>query len=431
MFELLHGSNTITTLCSFDGANGKQPTGNVLLDQSGDLFCSTSAGGDAAGDGAVFELKPSAATQLVVASQPTTVVAWKNFSVTLKLEDHSGNLLTNDSSTVAVSIVSGLGHLVGTASVQFKNGVATFSGLSLNPAGTYTLAVTDGSLSTTLASIVVTAEGTDTVSTVATFPGISPGAGLVMDTNHDLFGITGSGGTNNDGTIFELAQGSTTITTLASFTSSVGPNPGLFIDQNGDLFGTTDFGGTNGFGSIFELPKGSNTIMTLASVGGTTGVGLHGDLIMDSKGDLFGTTGGGGPTFDGSIFELAHGSSTIVTLASFDKTNGSSPVGELLMDKNGDLFGTTSQGGAKNDGVIFELAHGSSNITVLASFNLTNGTSPQGSLLADSSGDLFGTASGGGANGLGTVFELVHGSSTITALASFNGADGGVPTGLY
>ena len=96
------------------------------------------------------------------------------------------------------------------------------------------------------------------------------------------------------------------------------------------------------------------------------------------------------------------------------------------MDSSGNFYGTTGEGGASGDGTVFELAKGSTPITTLASFNGSNGSNPQAGLIMDSSGNLYGTAQNGGANGYGTIFEVAKGSSTITDLASFNRA----PTGF-
>ena len=98
------------------------------------------------------------------------------------------------------------------------------------------------------------------------------------------------------------------------------------------------------------------------------------------------------------------------------------------MDSSGNLYGTTAGGGANRDGTVFELAQGSGTITTLASFNGTNGDEPEASLIMDSSGNLYGTTIDGGTSwngttndGYGTVFELAKGSGTITTLASFTG----------
>ncbi len=103
------------------------------------------------------------------------------------------------------------------------------------------------------------------------------------------------------------------------------------------------------------------------------------------------------------------------------------PMPALIMDSSGNLYGTAERGGAHGDGTVFELATGSSTITALASFNGTNGEDPYAGVIMDSSGNLYGTTYGGGASGDGTVFELAKGSSTITTLASFNGTNGEDP----
>ena len=198
-----------------------------------------------------------------------------------------------------------------------------------------------------------------------------------------------------DGSVFEIAKGSGTITTLASFTRwqqrRADPEGELLIDSSGNLYGTTFAGvGAHGDGTVFEVAKGSGTITTLASFNGSNGYSpTGGGLIVDSSGNLYGTTALGGantnsssfPDGAGTVFELAKGSGTITTLASFNGSNGLHPLAGLIMDSSGNLYGTTNKGGAgygsTNDpdgqGTVFELAKGSGTITTLASFNGTNG----------------------------------------------------------
>ncbi len=125
------------------------------------------------------------------------------------------------------------------------------------------------------------------------------------------------------------------LSTLGIFTGANGQSPraGLIMDGSGNLYGTTEVGGANGDGTVFEIAKGSGTITTLASFNGTNGAEPLAGLIMDSSGNLYGTTDQGGPTWnpsagvhgDGTVFELAKGSGTITTLASFNGTNGEDP----------------------------------------------------------------------------------------------------------
>ena len=135
---------------------------------------------------------------------------------------------------------------------------------------------------------------------------------------------------------------------------------------------------------------------------------------------------------DGTVFEMAHGSGTITTLASFNGTNGASPEAGVIMDSSGNLYGTTSEGGTRDQryGTVFELAHGSGTITTLASFNGNNGLDSAGrpdhgqqrqSLRHDHGQAPMATAQ---------FSSWPVGSATITTLASFNGHDGASRAGL-
>jgi len=259
--------------------------------------------------------------------------------------------------------------------------------------------------------------------------GLVPDARLVLDASGNLFGTTRQGGPNNDGVVFEVAAGSSSITTVASFNGLNGANPwaGLVQDSSGDLFGTTSAGGAYGYGTVFEVKHGSNSITTLAYFSYFNGAVPVGGLVLDSSGDLFGTTDYGGPANDGVVFELAAGSSSITTLASFNGSNGANPWDSLVLDSNGDLYGTTYAGGTFSDGTVFEVSNGSTSITTLASFNGSNGANPEAGLVLDRSGDLFGTTYYGGAQNGGVVFEVAQGSNNISTLASFNFANGENP----
>jgi uncharacterized repeat protein (TIGR03803 family) len=255
-------------------------------------------------------------------------------------------------------------------------------------------------------------------------------AGVVFDANGNLFGTTFSGGANGVGTVWELAQGSGTITALASFDliNGGGPLGGVALDGQGNIYGTAEGSGTqNVNGMVWELAEGSSTITQLAPFDGNNGIEPAGGATRDANGDLFGTTIGGGGRGTGTVWELAKGSSTIMGLASFNLSAQSAGSGGVTLDANGDLFGTISSSGANNLGLVWELVPGSGTITTLASFDGTNGNLPLAGATLDANGDLFGTTFIGGANNLGTVWELAKGSSTITALASFNGPDGERP----
>ncbi len=287
--------------------------------------------------------------------------------------------------------------------------------------------------------------------------GARPRAGLLADANGNLFGTTEAGGALGFGTVFEIAKTAggyaSTPTVLVSFNGTNGADPeaGLIADANGNLFGTTASGGANGGGTVFEIAKiaggYASTPTVLVSFCSQTscagGAEPVAGLIADANGNLFGTTEFGGANGGGTVFEIAKTAggyaSTPTVLVSFNRTNGSFPEAGLLADANGNLFGTTRSGGANDLGTVFEIAKTAggyaSTPTVLVSFNGTNGADPEAGLIADANGNLFGTTVFGGANRFGTVFEIAKTASgyasTPTVLVSFCGqtncADGAVP----
>ena len=272
---------------------------------------------------------------------------------------------------------------------------------------------------------------------------------LIADAAGDLFGTTNSGGANNAGEVFELANTGTgyasTPALLTSFSNATGYNPhaGLVTDAAGDMFGTTATGGANGEGTVFEIANTAtgyaSTPATVVAFNGTNGGGPNAGLVANAAGDLFGTTVGGGTTSYGTVFEIVYANgtyaSTPITLVSFNSANGAYPYAGLMADAAGDLFGTTAGGGTDNDGTVFEIACNNgtyaNTATTLVTFNSADGQDPYAGLIADTAGDLFGTTQGGGANGDGTVFEIVKTNgtyaSTPATLVTFDGSDGAYP----
>jgi uncharacterized repeat protein (TIGR03803 family) len=184
-------------------------------------------------------------------------------------------------------------------------------------------------------------------------------AGLVQGTSGDLYGTTGAGGAgaNADGTIFKITP-SGRLTTLYTFCSQGGctngysPLAGLAQARNGDFYGSTDYGGTHGPGTIFKITP-SGTLTTLysfcAQSGCPDGGYPIGGLVQATNGNLYGTTSGGGA--GGTIFKITP-SSTLTTLYNFCSqsgcTDGDFPVAGLVQATNGDLYGTTEWGGAND-----------------------------------------------------------------------------------
>jgi uncharacterized repeat protein (TIGR03803 family) len=222
------------------------------------------------------------------------------------------------------------------------------------------------------------------------------------------------------------------------------PVAGL-IDKAGNLFGTTGFGGAAGAGTVLQLtpaasPGGSWTETVLYSFqGGTDGSFPFSVLVSDPAGNLYGTTLAGGSVcaICGTVFKLSKrgGTWTETVLHSFGFTDGANPFGKLLLDDDGNLYGTTNSGGDYSAGTVYELSppnrpRGAWTEKVLYSFTGgSDGAQPLSDVIRDAAGRLYGTTSAGGL-GFGVVFELRPGHKgwTESAIYSFTGAnDGAVP----
>ncbi|HZT42941.1 MAG TPA: choice-of-anchor tandem repeat GloVer-containing protein [Chthonomonadaceae bacterium] len=204
---------------------------------------------------------------------------------------------------------------------------------------------------------------------------------------------------------------------------------GLVPASDGNLYGVTKFGGTNSNGTVFKITTGGTltvlySFTALTNGDNTDGANPVGGLILGSDGNLYGTTTAGGANGNGTIFKITIGG-TVMTLHSFQSTDGTTSNGRLLQASDGNLYGTTHFGGANNDGTVFKITLGGT-FTVLHAFNGTDGSGSNSYLLQTSDGNLYGTTMSGGTNDDGTIFKITTGG-TLTVVHSFNGTDGSVP----
>jgi uncharacterized repeat protein (TIGR03803 family) len=228
----------------------------------------------------------------------------------------------------------------------------------------------------------------------------------------------GSGNCNNGsgcGTVF-LISANGTETVLHSFAGGVAdgqtPFAGLLRDADGNLYGTTNAGGTAGFGTVFELSAtGTETILHNFAGYLTDGMYPQAGLVRDKAGDLFGTTLEGGAYGYGTVFKLNKtGKEKLLYSFGSTGTDGKNPGAGLVRDTAGNLYGTTEAGGGtgcngNGCGTVFELTKARVE-KVLYSFDTANaGAVPFAALILDAAGDLYGTTSNGGA-GFGTVFKI-------------------------
>jgi len=398
---LVSGSHAVAqaerVLHSFNsGDGGNTPSAGLISDGAGNLYGTTEQGG-LYGGGTVFELTPNG------------MGGWRETVV-----HHFGGV-RDGMRPIGGVIFDGLGNLYGT----------TYTGGAYQEGTAFELTPGEGDAwrETVLHSF---GSGVD---------GAWPTGTLVSDAVGNLYGTTTTGGSKGLGTVYQLSatEGGWTESVIHDFSNAadgVNPNGGLVFDSAGNLYGTTFSGG----GTVFELTPviGGGWTKTLvhAFSGHRDGAGPNGGLVMDGAGNLYGTTMSGGNPRNcggsgcGTAFQLIPSDSGAWTeriLHDFNdnETDGYFPAAGLLLDGEGTLYGTTQRGGSTTScdngescGTAFSLKHvaGAGWLErILFDFNASgnNAALPQAGLIVGSNGKLYGTTTGGGAFGDGTVFEIM------------------------
>jgi uncharacterized repeat protein (TIGR03803 family) len=285
--------------------------------------------------------------------------------------------------------------------------------------------------------------------------GANPFGRLVLDAAGNIYGTTESGGRGYGvahgpglGTVFELSpsNGEWKKTVIHFFYKT--PSSGLAMDAEGNLYGETGGGGPSNSGTVFQMKPtatGWNYRAIYNFAGGNDGSDPWGGLVFDPRGNLYGVTIQGGPAYDGTVFELKpqpNGRWIESQLYVFQNTvDGVFPEGAVVLDKAGNVYGTTVYGGdvscadGYGCGVVFELSLNGGSWTKTTLYNFTgapDGHAPMAPMIFDKAGNLYGTTSNGGRNNTGALFKMQPqsgGGWEESIIYSFlDGSDGGYPS---
>jgi uncharacterized repeat protein (TIGR03803 family) len=263
--------------------------------------------------------------------------------------------------------------------------------------------------------------------------GGTPDAGLYRDRAGNLYSVALEGGGSNNGVVYKMAPNGK-VTTLYSFNGGNDgrrPESNLVMDTSGNLYGTTDQGGPEDSGTVYRLaPDGTETVL-YAFTGGDHGAAPDNGVVIDSSGNLYGTTYVGGADGDGVAFTIPAGGTFSVIHTFTGGSDGGSPIGNLLIGKDGKFYGTAVIGGAHGWGTVFRMSSTGQIDTLYSFAGAPDGQYPNGTLIADKAGNLYGTTRAGGgsycSNGCGTIFRLTPEGSETVLHAMKGNREGGEP----
>jgi uncharacterized repeat protein (TIGR03803 family) len=248
--------------------------------------------------------------------------------------------------------------------------------------------------------------------------GAYPYAGVIRDLAGNLYGTTPNGGSGEGsagyGVVYKLDVASpgqeAVLYTFTGGADGANPYASVIRDSAGNLYGTTEGGGSGigfaGAGVVFKVNTAGQEAVLYTFTGGTDGAYPLGGVIRDSTGNLYGTTAGGGMGY-GVVYKLDVASGQETVLYSFTGgADGANPEAGVILDSAGNLYGTT-YGGGTGYGVVYKLDVASGQEAVLYSFTgETDGAKPEAGVILDLAGNLYGTTSSGGADSGGVVFKL-------------------------
>jgi uncharacterized repeat protein (TIGR03803 family) len=470
------------------GADGGNPGTPCVFDSAGNLFGTASTGGGSNG-GVVYKLTHSADgawTESVLhnfsgggdGDYPQTGLTADSAGNLYGLTGYGGNTNCGEHlgcGTAFKMTRSSNGHWTESVLYRFSDGKPLNSlgpsNLAIDAAGNLYGSTYAGGTDNncyagcgTVFQLSPTENGEWTQNVLTNFTaepgGYNPSGGMVFGAGGRLYGTTTLGGLAGgfNGTVFEATpnpNGSWTVTTPFAFPTTDGDDSQstLIEDAEGNLYGTTALGGLSNIGTVFKLSPTSGAWkeqLLFTFVGSyysaATGSFPEAGVIMDSAGNLYGTTVDGGSSNAGLVFELSPTVSGVwnqTVLYSFTGgSDGGNPFAALIFDSAGNLYGTTEYGGVYSDGTVFKLSPGASGTwteSVIHSFAgyPADGSYPAASLVFDSKGNLYGTTSTGGSSanclvkkkpaGCGTVFEMSptgNGKWSESLLYSFTNSNG-------
>jgi uncharacterized repeat protein (TIGR03803 family) len=283
-----------------------------------------------------------------------------------------------------------------------------YSGLTLGTDGNYYGAAIEGGPNSYGAVFKITPQRVLTIlHGFGDSDGSEPFGAPIEGPDGSFYGTTETGGTSNCGTVYRVTSAGV-FQSLYNFDGAqgCGSYSPLTLGFDGNLYGTTTGGGSNGYGAVFKVTSvGQFTL--LHSFGYSDGVGPFAPLLQASDGKLYGTTYDGGPYVAGTIYEITRTGTFSVIHAFYPHIlDGATPLSGLVQASDGNLYGTTSEGGTGNAGTIYVIGLGGVNYSVLYNLDGITASQPEAELSQDTNGILYGDTYAGGTTGYGVFFSF-------------------------
>lgn len=357
------GAYKFSVITSFTGSvNGGPPTSGLIRDGANNLYGTTSNGGS--GRGVVYKIAPDGAPSVL----------------------YTFEAMPDGTSPQSDLTLDGQGNLYGTTDTGGTHNLGTV--YELAPNGTekvlYSFAGSPGD-------------------------GANPQGGVVLDAKGNIYGTTSAGGAHYVGTVFKLKRDGTEkiLHNFAGLTRDGAlPEADLIADSSGILYGTTVNGGPGNYGTIFAIgPTGKERVLFFFH-GAGDGAFPHAGLISDGKGAFYGTAANGGQNGAGCVFHVAKSGDLNVIYTFTSGNDGGAVWGGVILDPKGDLYGTTAAGGFYNYGTAFKLTPAGKETVLYPFAGASDGSYPYNSLVEDTLGNLYSTTAYGGGDGRGDVFKL-------------------------
>lgn len=387
-FDLTNNTPTFTfPFSDKDGIDGIQPNGSLIQDANGKFYGTTVGGGSPLNFGAIYSFDPVSMTYTKL----------NTYTTNTGMQPTGGLVLANNGKYYGMTQTGGTNNTGTIFSFDTVTNIQTnvFNFTSAN--------------------------------------GAYPLSSLIKASNGKLYGMTTTGGSTNEGTLFSYDPANNTFVKLLDLNSPLCRNPqaSLVEASNGKLYGISYvlYNGNFLQGSIFSYDISTNAATTVATTNFSQGAGPFGGLIQADNGKLYGMAnyGGTGNNLFGTIFSFDPVNNTFLKIFDFDSINGSYPQSDFIQASNGKLYGMTQSGGSKNMGTIISVDPVTNIVTKLFDFDSVKGKLPTGKLIQASDGKLYGMTSAGGSTDNGIVFSYDITNAVFTKLKDFTGTNGARP----